>query len=126
MEAHCVLCKSERAHSRRMLEGRAWDRALKTAHRMAIKEAKRPMETRFSQIEVYTLMVKKIFDHEFKRNKYVERERYQYKLRTPGAPLCSYHGEFDDAFCKRIMKKVEREYSESKWPRRLPSVALSL
>ncbi len=115
MEQHCVICKSDA----RIPDGRAWDRAMRAAHMLAAKESRRP-DTRFTRIEVYMMMFRKIFDHEFVRNKIVERERFHYKLRAPGATLCDYCGEFDDAFCKMVMKEVEREYSISKWPNRLP------
>lgn len=99
-------------------------RASRTAHVLAMKECEKNPDPRFNYVDVYTTMFRRIYEHEYKRNMFVERERRTYNIRmsrTQWNDVCSYHAEFDDDFCEEVMKKVEQEYAKSKWPNKLPA-----
>ena len=95
-------------------------RAAQTAHVLAMEQAD-ISDTRFTWIELYKLYFDRIYEHEYKRNEYVERERAEMRLRKEvgvGA-LCGYHGEFDDKFVERVHRDLEAKYAKSKWPNKL-------
>ena len=99
-------------------------RATHTAHVLATKECeKNAKDSRIEHVDLYTTMFRRIYEHEYRRNMYVERERRNHLIRMSSSvwnDLCEYHGEFDDDFCDRVMKQVEQEYAKSKWPNKLP------
>ena len=99
-------------------------RATRTAHVLATKECEmRSMDCRMQHVDLYTAMFRRIYEHEYRRNMYVERVRRNHLIRMSSSvwnDLCEYHSEFDDDFCDRVMKQVEQEYARSKWPNELP------
>ena len=99
-------------------------RATRTAHLLAVKECeKKSSDARMEYVDLYTTMFRRIYEHEYKRNMFVERQRRDYAIRMSRSQwndLCDYHAEFDDDFCERVMRDVEKEYAKSKWPNKLP------
>ena len=117
----CPVCK-ELASGK--VEAIAKARAANTAHVLAVKEAEKALKKNkeFSFVDLYTIYFRKIYDHEYARNHYVERERITYfesvnpKNRET---ICDYHCEFEDEFKKKVYKEVEKNYAKSKWPKPL-------
>ena len=93
-------------------------RAVRTAHVLAIKES---VNTTFTFVEAYTVYFRRIYEHEYKRNKKVEQERLSrrcYKRARKEYPdqICDYCGEFSDAFKEAVHAEVETIYARSKYP----------
>jgi hypothetical protein len=117
----CPVCKELGSGK---VEGVAKARAAKTAHVLAIKEAEKALKISkdFSFVDLYTLYFRKIYEHEYERNHYVERERIScfLSIDLKNKPnLCGYHNEFEDGYKIYIHKKVEAKYAKSKWPKPL-------
>ncbi len=120
LRKNCKVCKAD---VKDRYEPIAIKRSLKTAHILALKETAKP-DSRFDILDVYTTMFRKIYQHEYTRNMYVERQRAihfsRIMAKKEGLPVCYHHDEFDDAFCNKVHKKVETEYASCKWPNPLP------
>lgn len=87
------------------------------AHTLAMKESEKEDE-RFSFLELYGLYFRKIYQHEYSREWVMEREKNNLDLKLApenARKLCSYHGEFDDAYSLEVFEKTKQEYNEGGW-----------
>lgn len=114
----CPTCHA----SDTLIESISRKRAARAAHALCLNECEKGTDARFEYVDIYVTLFRRIYEHEYTRNMYVERERRDYAIRMSSERkhLCDYHLEFDDAFCRSTMKSVEREYARSKWPNDLP------
>ncbi len=117
----CIVCDKLASG---IVEAKAKARAAKTAHVLAVKEAEKALKKNrdFSFVDLYTIYFRKIYEHEYLRNQYVESERITYfesvNPKNRGS-ICDYHCEFEDEFKKKVYKVVELNYARSKWPNTL-------
>ena len=118
---NCVVCAELKKNDYKLV---AHKRSVKTAHILAIREACVGLDRRFDFLDMYTVMFRKIYEHEYTRNSKVEYERLTHftylDAKRNNKEICHYHDEFDEGFCTGVHKEVEAKYAKCKWPKKLP------
>ena len=118
----CPLCKDWCGPKSKEISRK---RASKTAHQLAEKKANEGIPG-LDWEEVYALFFPKIYRHEYKRNLELEREielEESIKRNEKNPNICCYHDEnimwMHDGTHKETMKRLRRNYAQSKWPKAL-------
>lgn len=117
-EDDCLVCKN--GGDKPVLE-KVERKSAQTAHELAVKEAQKRRGGEMTFVELYSVFFKRIYDHEYARNLYYMRNKYEhelYKKALEKGELCHYHGEFDPGFNEKCMKDLDVKYAKSKWPNR--------
>lgn len=117
----CSVCHASKTKNYEQI---AINRSAKTAHVLALKEASKP-DDRFTFIELYTTLFRKIYDHEYIRNMHIEKERGIRQVSEDcvryGVYMCYDHHEYySDYTYVDPLKEAEKAYASCKWPNPLP------